>query len=36
MVPNLRNRVGETDRQVIDTRIAESIRRAEEDKLRRG
>jgi uncharacterized Ntn-hydrolase superfamily protein len=36
VVPNLRNRVGETDRQVIDTRIAESIRRAEEDELRRG
>ncbi len=36
VVPKLRDRVGETDRQVIDARIAESIRRAEEDELRRG
>lgn len=36
VVPSLRNRVGETDRQIIDARIAESIRRAEEDELRRG
>jgi uncharacterized Ntn-hydrolase superfamily protein len=36
VVPNRRNRVGETDREIIDAKIVEAIRRAEEEESRLG